>query len=129
MENDFEDSRKLILVVDSNRNDRSMMESALLRAGYNVRVAFNGEQGTLLAIRERPDVVVLDLVAEQRSGFLVIEELRMTEGVPTRIVVVSSNPGKVAKAYAESLGVDAYLAKPVSMTELVATIDRVLNDE
>lgn len=129
MENDFEDSRKLILVVDSNRNDRSMMESALLRAGYNVRVAFNGEQGTLLAIRERPDVVVLDLVAEQRSGFLVIEELRMTEGVPTRIVVVSSNPGKVAKAYAESLGVDAYLTKPVSMTELVATIDRVLNDE
>ncbi len=124
-----EDSSKLILVIDSDQNDRLSIANALVRAGYDALVASNGNQGLNLAERERPDLIIADLVVARRSGFLVIESLRMSESYPTRIVVLSSNNSETAKKYAEELGVDAYMSKPYVMQELLDTVERVLRED
>lgn len=130
MENASEEqqARRTILVVDSNMNDRAAIVAALTRSGYNAIAADNGGLGLSMAESERPDLIVTDLVAARRSGFLLIETLRMHEEYPTRIVVLTSVDSERGRAYAEALGIDAYMTRPFLMDDLLATIKRVLED-
>ena len=98
MDDDFE-------IVDS-------MRLALEAKGYQTLVARDGNQGLALAEREDPDLVILDMMMPKRSGFLVLERLRRTRRVPTRVIMITANEGSRHKAYAEMLGVDDYIRKP-----------------
>jgi DNA-binding response OmpR family regulator len=61
----------------------------------------------------------------KRSGFLVLERLKQRDEPPV-VVMITANQGKRHMAYAESLGVDAYLVKPVPLQRLVETVVRLL---
>ena len=74
-----------------------------------------------------PDAVVLDMMLPKRSGFLVLEKIMESEDPPI-VVMITANQGKRHHAYAQSLGVDAYLIKPVSMQRLVDTVAGLLDD-
>ncbi|HHM12885.1 MAG TPA: response regulator, partial [Planctomycetaceae bacterium] len=73
-----------ILLVDDDAEIIEAMRYALQSRGYDVVIARDGNQGLVMAEREDPDLVILDMMMPKRSGFLVLERLRRTRKVPTK---------------------------------------------
>jgi len=117
---------KRILLVDDDREIVESMRAALEALGHEILVARDGNQGLALAEREDPDLVILDMMMPKRSGFLVLEKLRRTRQVPTRVIMITANEGSRHKAYAEMLGVDDYIRKPFPMDRLLDSVNRLL---
>jgi len=117
---------KRILLVDDDREIVEAMRVALEALDYRILVARDGNQGLAMAEREDPDLVILDMMMPKRSGFLVLEKLRRTRQVPTRVIMITANEGSRHKAYAEMLGVDDYIRKPFAMDRLLDSVNRLL---
>jgi len=117
-----------ILLVDDDEEIVESMRAVLESKGYEIIVARDGNQGLLLAERESPDLIVLDMMMPKRSGFLILEQLRRSRPVPVKVVMITANEGSRHRAYAEMLGVDDYIRKPFAMDRLLATVQRLLAD-
>jgi len=120
------DRKKRILLVDDDPEIIEALRYALETRGYQILVARDGNQGLVMAEREDPDLVILDMMMPKRSGFLVLERLRRTHAVPMRVIMITANEGSRHKAYAEMLGVDDYIRKPFPMDRLVDSVERLL---
>ncbi len=120
------DKGKRILLVDDDPEIVETIRFALESKGYHVLIARDGNQGLALADRENPDLVILDMMMPKRSGLLVLERLRRTRPVPTRVIMITANEGARHKAYAEILGVDDYIRKPFAMDRLLESVQRLL---
>lgn len=116
-----------VLLVDDDPEIIESMRTVLESKGYEILVARDGNQGLLMAERENPDLVVLDMMMPKRSGFLVLERLRRSHPVPMRVIMITANEGSRHKAYAEMLGVDDYIRKPFAMDRLLESVDRLLS--
>jgi CheY-like chemotaxis protein len=119
-------SGRRVLLVDDDEEIVESMRTVLESKGYEILVARDGNQGLLLAERESPDLIVLDMMMPKRSGFLVLEQLRRSRPVPVRVVMITANEGSRHRAYAEMLGVDDYIRKPFAMDRLLSTVQRLL---
>jgi DNA-binding response OmpR family regulator len=95
--------------------------------GADTLTASDGTEAVLICQSERPDAVILDMMLPKRSGFLVLEEIQKMEKPPV-VVMVTANEGKRHMAYAKSLGVAAYLMKPVSLDRLINTVSCLLRN-
>jgi len=129
-ESDTEDKSepgKRILIVDDDPEIVESLRFALEAKKYQVLIARDGNQGLVLAEREDPDLLILDMMMPKRSGFLVLEKLRRTRPMPLRVIMITANEGSRHKAYAEMLGVDDYIRKPFAMDRLVDSVDRLLS--
>ena len=115
-----------ILVVDDDVEIGQSVRFALEGKGYKVLNATDGNQGLALAETEDPDLIILDMMMPKRSGFLVLEKLRRSRPVPTRIIMITANEGNRHKEYAELLGVDDYIRKPFQMDRLLESVERLL---
>ncbi|MEC9004845.1 MAG: response regulator [Planctomycetota bacterium] len=115
-----------ILVVDDDLEIGRTVRYALEAKGYEVINATDGNQGLALAETEDPDLIILDMMMPKRSGFLVLEKLRRSRRVPTRIIMITANEGNRHKEYAETLGVDDYIRKPFQMDRLLESVERLL---
>jgi len=115
-----------VLLVDDDAEIVESMRTVLESKGYEILVARDGNQGLLMAERENPDLVVLDMMMPKRSGFLVLERLRRSHPVPMRVIMITANEGSRHKAYAEMLGVDDYIRKPFAMDRLLDSVQRLL---
>ena len=120
---------KRVLVVDDDPEIIETLRHALGSRGYEVLIARNGNDGLAKAESEDPDLVILDMMMPERSGFLVVEKLRRTRPVPVRIIMITANEGSRHRSYAELLGVDDYLIKPFAMERLFESVQRLLGDE
>src|SRR3954449_3355041 len=118
---------KRILLVDDDHEIIESMRIALESKGYRILVARDGNQGLAMAERDDPDLVILDMMMPKRSGFLVLEKLRRSRPVPLRVIMITANEGSRHKAYAEMLGVDAYIRKPFAMDRLMESVKRLLS--
>jgi CheY-like chemotaxis protein len=123
-----ENARKKVLLVDDDRDILLAMKTALEGRGLELLTAVDGNEAINQATQHNPDLVVLDMMLPKRSGFLVMEKLKRGKkrGDPPRIIMITGNQGTRHKAYAESLGVDAYLNKPFRMERLVDAVARLL---
>jgi len=119
-------SAKRVLLVDDDNEIVDSMRTVLESRGYEILVARDGNQGLMMAEKDDPDLVVLDMMMPKRSGFLVLEKLRRSRPVPMKVIMITANEGSRHKAYAEMLGVDDYIRKPFAMDRLLASIDRLL---
>ena len=117
-----------ILVVDDDIEIGQSVRFALEGKGYQELNATDGNQGLALAETEDPDLIILDMMMPKRSGFLVLEKLRRSRPVPTRIIMITANEGNRHKEYAELLGVDDYIRKPFQMDRLLESVERLLTD-
>ncbi len=115
-----------VLLVDDDAEIIESMRTVLESKGYEILVARDGNQGLLMAERENPDLVVLDMMMPKRSGFLVLERLRRSRPVPMRVIIITANEGSRHRAYAEMLGVDDYIRKPFAMDRLLDSVQRLL---
>jgi len=116
-----------VMVVDDAYSDVQIMESILRSAGHEVITYLDGEQLEEKIVKERPDVVLLDIVMPKRNGFEVLRSLRKDERTKqTRVVVVSSKNQESDRVWGMRQGADEYLPKPFTPEQLLAVVRRFL---
>lgn len=118
---------KKILVADDEPNIVVSLEYLLKREGYSVLVARDGQEALQMIVRERPDLVLLDVMMPRKSGFEVCQEVRATDalqGVKILMLTAKGRDTDVAKGMA--LGADAYMTKPFATRELVEKVADIL---
>ena len=120
---------KRILLVDDDYEIIESMRIALESRGHTILIARDGNQGLAMAEREDPDLVILDMMMPKRSGFLVLEKLRLTHPKKMKVIMITANEGSRHKAYAEMLDVNDYLRKPFAMDRLLESVERQLAAE
>lgn len=116
--------QKTILLVDDDHEIVSSMRAVLEAKGYRIVTAHDGNAGLAAAERENPDLIVVDMMMPKKSGFLVIEKIKRRQQSPP-MIMITANEGSRHRAYAELLGVDAYLRKPFAMEKLVDEVLRL----
>ena len=109
-----------ILVVDDEPTIRESVAYALVREGFEVSSAEDGETGLRLALAEQFDAVVLDVMLPGLSGTEVCRRLRAESTVP--ILMLTARTAEVDRVVGLELGADDYVAKPFAMRELVARV-------
>jgi CheY-like chemotaxis protein len=117
-----------IAVIDDEAPNRAYLETLLGTAGFEVKAAPGGNEGVALVEKERPDLVLVDLMMPEVDGFAVCERIRKgPAGADTTIVVLSVLDGLDAKVRALDLGADEYLVKPVESRELLARLGGMID--
>ncbi len=115
---------KKILIIDDEPQIVEICRDYLKVAGYETVTASNGVQGLSLARREKPDLIVLDLMMPEMDGLDVTREIRRESDVP--IIMLTARVEETDKLIGLELGADDYITKPFSPRELVARIRVVL---
>jgi len=115
---------KKILVVDDEPVLTDTLRYNLVKEGYTVSVAANGETALNLARQEKPDLVILDVMLPVLDGFEVCRILRQETTVP--ILMLTAKDEEIDKVVGLELGADDYMAKPFSMRELLARVRALL---
>jgi DNA-binding response OmpR family regulator len=118
------DDRPHVLVVEDEANIASFARMYLEAAGFRVTVAERGDRGLEIAERERPAIVVLDLMLPGMDGFEVTRRLRQDNRIP--IIMLTARDDAVDKVVGLELGADDYMTKPFNPRELVARVRAVL---
>lgn len=117
---------KRVLIVDDDEDILGSIDLVMRAEGAETTTVTDGNAAVSFIHSTRPDVVVLDMMLPKRSGFLVLEKIKSEPDAPV-IVMITANQGKRHMAYAKTLGVDAYLTKPVSLQRLVDTVVELLD--
>jgi two-component system nitrate/nitrite response regulator NarL len=116
-----------ILIVDDDRHSRALISRVLRRVGYTTHEVETGEKALAVAKRERPALVVLEVLLPGVSGFEVCRELKDEFGEALPIVFVSGTRTESGDRVAGLLvGGDDYLVKPFDPNELLARVRRLL---
>jgi DNA-binding response OmpR family regulator len=116
---------KTILLVDDDQEILYAMRAMLENKGYRVLTASDGNAGLNVAEREKPDLVIVDMMMPKKSGFLVLEKLKSRKQELPRVIMITANEGGRHRAYAEMLGVDDYIRKPFAMDRLLETVRKL----
>ncbi len=120
---------KKILIADDEPNILISLEFLMKREGYEVLLARDGQEALDVIARERPTLVLLDVMMPVKSGFDVCHELRASEDLRDTLVLMLTAKGRdtdVAKGLA--LGANAYMTKPFSTKELVQKVRDLLGE-
>lgn len=123
--NAYPPGTKTVLVVDDDHDILFAIRAAVESRGYRVITASDGNAGLNVAERERPDMVIVDMMMPKKSGFLVLERLKAKgRDWSPKMIMITANEGGRHRAYAEMLGVDEYLRKPFSMDKLLDSVKK-----
>jgi len=115
---------KKILLVDDEPEVLAICHDYLKVSGYDVVIATDGLQGLAAARRERPDLIVLDLILPEMDGLDVCRAIRRKSIVP--IIMLTGRADETDKVIGLEIGADDYMTKPFSPRELVARVRVVL---
>lgn len=111
---------KKILVVDDEKPISDIIKFNLEKEGFEVVVAFDGEEAVEKVEEENPDLIVLDVMLPKMDGLEVVREVRKTHSMP--IIMVTAKETEIDKVLGLELGADDYVTKPFSNRELVARV-------
>ncbi|MEO6326276.1 MAG: response regulator, partial [Thermoanaerobaculia bacterium] len=118
-----------VLIVDDEEEVRVLLERALRVNGYRVETAGSGREALEKARDTRPDLVLLDLVLPDQSGWEVLKELRALDGATAvPIVILSARGSNEEISEGERLGANAFIAKPVDMNRILERIKTLLQE-
>ena len=118
------------LVVEDSLTELRILTGCLQQGGINVLVARSGEEAITAVTRQRPDVIILDVVLPGCSGFEVCRELKgnpATSHIP--VLMCSTKDSDLDKFWGLKQGADAYLTKPIDQEEFIRTVNRLMNDQ
>jgi two-component system, cell cycle response regulator DivK len=122
-----ESSMAKILLVEDNELNRDMLSRRLIRRGFEVIVATDGRQGVDAAVRELPDLVLMDMSLPVLDGWAATRELKanaQTSAIP--VLALTAHAMEGARRSALDAGCDDYDSKPVEFERLVGKIERLL---
>jgi DNA-binding response OmpR family regulator len=119
-----------VLLVDDEPNIVLSLEFLMKQAGYDVRIARDGD-AALKAVRERaPDLILLDVMTPGLDGYEVCQTIRANPAwKDVRIVMLTAKSREVEREKGLALGADDYITKPFSTRELVDRVKRLLADD
>jgi DNA-binding response OmpR family regulator len=118
---------KRVLIVDDEANIVASLEFLMRQKGYDVRVAGNGVEALAAVADFNPDLMLLDVMMPQMSGYDVCQKVRAgPDGQRVKIVMVSAKGREVEVSKGLAVGADAYVTKPFSTRDLVAQIQELL---
>jgi two-component system, cell cycle response regulator DivK len=116
-----------VLVVEDNEMNRDMLSRRLMRRGFQVIFAVDGQQGVDLARSERPDIILMDMSLPVMDGWEATRRVKSddaTRGVPVIGLTAHAMSGDREKAI--EAGCDEYDTKPVELERLIGKIERLL---
>lgn len=120
---------KTVLVVDDEPNIVLSLEFLMKKAGYEVRIARDGNAALESVVEKTPDLILLDLMIPGRDGYDVCQTLRRSEEwrrIP--IIMLTAKGREVEKEKGLALGANDYITKPFSTTELTARVRDLLGE-
>lgn len=116
-----------ILIIEDERDIADLIGFNLQRAGFEVIKSYDGLEGTELALRERPDLILLDLMLPGRDGYAVFRELRRdARTANTPVIMLTARAQTEDRIQGLEAGADDYLTKPFSPKELMLRVQAVL---
>ena len=114
-----------VLIIEDDADNRRVLAELFAREDWKVLEAKDGDAGVELALRNRPELILCDLLMPKANGFEVCRSIR-EQLQPTKIIVVSGRDYGVDRTSALEAGADEYLLKPITWELLSSTIDRLL---
>ena len=123
-------ANQTVLVVDDDREVVRLMRAYLENAGYSVLAAYDGETAVHALRRERPDLLLLDLMLPDRDGYDVTRLVRADPVLAhTPIIMLTARVEDVDKIIGLELGADDYVTKPYNPREVLARVRARLRDQ
>ena len=122
-------ARKKILVVDDSGTARMIEQMALGRASYDVVQAKDGAEAVQVAAREKPDLILMDVMMPNMDGYAACRGIRAqgsTKDIPVIMVTTRGEPLNVETGYAS--GCNDYVTKPVNTPELLAKVRSLIGE-
>lgn len=119
-----------IMVVEDDAALREIYGIRIVAEGYDVVSAGDGEEALAVAVREKPDLILADVMMPKISGFDMLDILRNTpETANIHVIMMTALSGEDQRARGEQLGCDRYLVKSqVGIEDVINAIHEVLND-
>jgi DNA-binding response OmpR family regulator len=115
---------KRILVVDDKKEIRTLLKQYLSQEGFDISTAGDGQEALFIARREKPDLIILDLMMPEMGGY---EFMRIySREADTPVIILTAKLEENDKVLGLELGADDYVTKPFSMRELTARVRAVL---
>src|SRR3982751_2225457 len=114
-----------VLIIEDDEEGRQAVARLFARADWKVFEAADGDSGVELALRNRPEIILCDLLMPKSNGFQVCRTIRQ-KLQPTKIIVVSGRDYAVDRASAIEAGADEFLLKPITWEVLRESVDRLL---
>jgi DNA-binding response OmpR family regulator len=113
-----------ILIVDDEKRLVSLVESYLTQEGYRVAAAYNGKEALAVAKKEKPDLIILDIMMPEMNGYDFMRMHRAEHDTP--IIMLTAKVEDDDKVIGLELGADDYVIKPFKPRELMARVRNVL---
>jgi len=121
--------KEKVLIVEDNPQNMKLLEMLLRAKDYILLKAYDGEEALAMAIREQPDLIVMDMQLPKMSGLEVTKQLRqMPVFGHTPIIALTAYAMRGDKEQFMEAGCNAYLSKPINTRELPVIIDRMLQE-
>ena len=111
---------RTILIIEDEQKINDILALSLGKDGYKTLSAFDGVKGLEMALKENPDLILLDVMLPGMDGFEVCRKVREKSQVP--IIMLTAREDEVDKVLGLELGADDYITKPYSMRELTARV-------
>ncbi|MBE7437134.1 MAG: response regulator transcription factor [Spirochaetales bacterium] len=122
-------SAKKILIVDDQESIRNMLSELLSMAGYSFEMARNGEEALEIAVRSRPDLIIMDLMMPVKNGLEAATEIRtIPELTTTPILFLTARGQKQDEEKVRNAGGNALMAKPFSPRQVLEKIRALLGE-
>ena len=112
--------KKTILIVDDEKTIVDMLVINLQKEGYNTLEANDGEEAVRIALEQKPNLVLLDIMLPKMDGLAVCKRIRQSLDIP--ILMISAKDEEIDKILGLELGADDYITKPFSVRELMARV-------
>jgi DNA-binding response OmpR family regulator len=113
--------KELILVVEDDRSILTGLKDLLEAEGYAVATAEDGEEALRMYEREKPTLILLDIMIPEKSGYDVCREIRKKDDI-TPILMLTAKGQEVDKVVGLEMGADDYIVKPFGVSELLARV-------
>ena len=116
----YDDDKKTILVVDDEQSIIDILVYNLKKEGYNTIEATDGASAVEIALSQKPDLILLDIMLPKMDGLTVCKKVKNALNVP--ILILSAKDEELDKIVGLELGADDYITKPFSVRELMARV-------
>lgn len=123
--------KKYILIIEDERKLAFALETQLAKEGFDIKIAWNGEEGMDDIIKQKPDIILLDLILPKLSGMDILRNIRKSENLKDLPVLIITNlVDDAVSLEADKLGVIDYLIKSnMSLSSIVELVKKYFKNK